>query len=101
VYLEIPMPKAYLVAHIRVHDKDGYEKFKTMSGPAIAEYGGKVLVRNPAGDHREGALQGITIIIEFEDIAAAKRFYESDAYAAARKVREQAAETDLLLVEGV
>ena len=50
------MPKAYLVAHIRVHDKDGYEKFRAMSGPAIAEYGGKVLVRNPAADHREGAL---------------------------------------------
>ena len=95
------MPKGYLVAHIRVHDKDGYEKFRTMSGTAIAEYGGKILVRNPAADHCEGALRGITIIIEFDDIAAAKRFYESDAYTAARKVREKAAETDLLLVAGV
>ena len=95
------MPKAYLVAHIRVHDKDGYEKFRAMSGPAIAEYGGKVLVRNPAADYREGAVRGITIIIEFDDIATAKSFYESDAYTVARKVREQAAETDLLLVEGV
>ena len=95
------MPKAYVVAHILVHDKDGYEKFRAMSGAAIAEYGGKVLVRNPAADHREGALRGTTIVLEFDDIVTARRFYESDAYTAARKVREQAAETDLLLVEGV
>ena len=54
------MPKAYLVAHIRVHDKEAFEKFKAMSGPAIADHGGRVLVRNPSPDHREGDLRGIT-----------------------------------------
>ncbi len=27
------MTKGYLVAHIRVHDKEGFEKFKEMAGP--------------------------------------------------------------------
>ena len=35
------MAKGYLVGHILVHDKAGYEKFKEMSGPVISEYGGK------------------------------------------------------------
>jgi uncharacterized protein (DUF1330 family) len=95
------MPKAYLVAHIRVHDENGYEEFKKMAGPAIADHGGRVLVRNPDADHREGSLRGKVIVIEFDDMAAARHFYESDAYTAARHVRERAAETDLLLVEGV
>lgn len=95
------MPKGYLVAHIRIQDKDGFEKFKAMSGPAIADYDGKVLVRNPAPDHREGDLRGLTIVIEFKDMDAARRFYESEAYTAARAVRELAAETDLMLVEGL
>jgi len=95
------MSKAYLVAHIRVHDKDAFEKFKAMSGPAIADYGGKVLVRNPSPDHREGDLRGLAIVIEFENMDAARGFYESDAYTAARLVREPASETDLMLVEGV
>ncbi|MGI9401050.1 MAG: DUF1330 domain-containing protein [Rhizobiaceae bacterium] len=95
------MPKAYLVAHIRVHDKDAFEKFKAMSGPAIAEHNGKVLVLNPAPDHREGDLRGLTIVIEFENMEAARGFYESEAYTAARLVRETAAETDLMLVEGL
>ena len=95
------MAKGYLVAHIRVHDKEGFERFKAMSGPAIADFGGRVLARNPTPEHREGDLRGTTILIEFDDMNAARRFYESDAYSAARAVRETAAETDLMLVEGI
>jgi len=95
------MPKAYLVAHIRVHDKEEFEKFKAMAGPAIADYNGKVLVRNPVPDHREGGLRGMVVVVEFEDMDSARKFYESDAYTAAREVRETAAQTDLLLVEGI
>lgn len=95
------MAKGYLVAHIRVHDREGFERFKAMSGPAIAEHGGRVLARDPAADHREGALRGTTLLIEFDDVDAARRFYESDAYTAAREVREAAAETDLMLVAGI
>ncbi|WP_424986335.1 DUF1330 domain-containing protein [Microbulbifer sp. S227A] len=95
------MPKGYLVAHIRVHDKDRFAEFSSMSGPAIADHGGRVLVRNPTIDHREGAAQGRCIVIEFDSIEQARKFYDSDAYTAARAIRELAAETDLLLVEGV
>jgi uncharacterized protein (DUF1330 family) len=95
------MAKAYLVAHIRVNDPEKFEEFKKLSGPAIADYGGRVLARNPSPDYREGELRGLTIIIEFDDMAAAKSFYESEAYTAARSVRETAAETDLMLVEGL
>ena len=41
------MPKGYLIATIRVHDQEGYERFRAASGSAIAVYGGQVLVRNP------------------------------------------------------
>jgi len=95
------MPKAYLIAHIRVHDKDAFARFGAMATPAIAEYNGKMLVRNPAADHREGDLRGVTVVIEFDDMDAARAFYESDAYTAARAVRETAAETDLMLVDGM
>ncbi|SPJ29656.1 DUF1330 domain-containing protein [Falsiruegeria mediterranea] len=95
------MPKAYLIAHIRVHDPEKFEEFKAMSGPAIQQYGGRVLVRNPAPDHREGDLRGLSIVIEFDDMDGARQFYESQEYTAARLVREMAAETDLMLVDGV
>jgi len=46
------MAKVYLVAHMRVHDKNGYGKLKAMVGPIISKYGGKVLVRNPNPETR-------------------------------------------------
>ena len=56
---------------------------------------------NPEADHREGSLRGPFMVVEFDHMKAARRFYEADAYAAARHLRERAAETDLLLVEGI
>ena len=95
------MNKGYLMAHLLVHDKEGFEKFAQMSGPAIAEYGGKVLVRNSVPELREGKKSGIAIVIEFESLDRARKFYESDKYTAAREVRQLAADTDLILVEGL
>ena len=51
------MAKAYLIAHIRVHDKEKFAEFAAMAGPSIAQYGGRVL-EGPHADHREGDLRG-------------------------------------------
>ena len=95
------MPKGYLIAHIRVHDKDAFEEFKQLSGAAIKAHNGRVLVRNPAPDHREGGGQGLAVLIEFDSLDAARAFYESDAYKVARAAREKISDTDLILVEGL
>ena len=94
------MAKGYVIADIHVRDKEGFEKFRQMAGPTIAEYGGKVLVREPNPDVREGENLGIALVIEFENIDIARKFYESEKYQAAKAVRELAADTDLILVEG-
>lgn len=95
------MPKGYLIAHIRVQDKEAFEEFKQLSGAAIKAHDGRVLVRNPNPDHREGAAQGLAIVIEFDSLQAAQAFYDSEAYSQARAVREKISETDLVLVEGL
>ena len=70
-----------------------------MSGLAIAEYGGKVLVQNPSPEVREGKKSSVAIVIEFESIENAHKFYESENYTAARAVRELVADTDLILLK--
>tara|TARA_A100001015_G_C14957045_1_gene699226 strand:- start:390 stop:677 length:288 start_codon:yes stop_codon:yes gene_type:complete len=95
------MAKGYLIAHINIHDKEGFEKFREMSLPIIAKYEGKALIRNPYPDLREGENAGLVIALEFESIEHAKRFYESDEYSAAKIVREMACSTELVLVEGI
>ncbi|MBT3777037.1 MAG: DUF1330 domain-containing protein [Pelagibacteraceae bacterium] len=95
------MHKGYIVAHLSVHDKEGFKKFQSIAGPIIAEYGGKVLCREPNPEVREGKQLGVAVIIEFESIDYARKFYESEKYQAAKAVRELASDTHLILVEGL
>jgi len=95
------MSKGYLIAHINIHDKEGFERFREMSLPIISKYEGKALIRNPSPDLREGSNSGLVIVLEFASLEHAKRFYESEEYAAAKEIREKACSTELILVEGI
>ncbi len=94
------MPKGYIIANIRAHDMDGMRRFADASSPVIAEFGGRVLARDPKPELREGDLQGIAVIVEFDDVATAQRFYASQGYTDAKAIRQAAADTDLRIVEG-
>ena len=48
------MAKGYMVADPHMRDKAGLEKFREMAKPVLEEYGGKVLVRTPSAEAREG-----------------------------------------------
>ena len=95
------MAKGYLIANIRVHDKEIFEKFKSMSTQLIYEYGGKLLVRTPEVERREGDLTGLVVMLEFPSVEMARTFYESESYTAAKLVREGGSSTDLCIVEGL
>jgi len=95
------MPKGYLVANIRVTDQEKFQKFSGMASPAIQKYGGKVLARGPVADRLEGDIDGIVMMIEFDSKDAANTFYHSEEYQAAKAVREQCSDTDLMIAEGV
>ena len=94
------MPKGYLVANIRVKDKDKFAAFSGMAAPVIKAHGGKVLARGPGAERHEGSVEGIVMMIEFESIDTARTFYLSDEYQAAKAVRDACTETDLMIIEG-
>ena len=95
------MSKGYLVANIRVTDKEKFQEFAGMAGPAIKKYGGKVLARGPVAERLEGEVSGIVMMIEFESKDAAHTFYHSEEYQAAKVIREECSDTDLMIAEGV
>ena len=95
------MPKGYVVANIRVRDQEKFQQFSGMAEPAIQKYGGKVLARGAVADRLEGDVDGIVMMIEFESKDAASAFYHSEEYQAAKIVREECADTDLMIAEGV
>ena len=95
------MPKGYLVANIRVKDKEKFAAFSGMAAPVIKAHGGKVLARGPGAERHEGSVEGIVMMIEFESINTARTFYLSDEYQAAKAVRDACSETDLMIIEGI
>jgi uncharacterized protein (DUF1330 family) len=69
-----------------------------MVGPAIKEYGGKVLARGPGADRLEGGVSGIVMMIEFESKEAADTFYHSEEYQAAKA---GCSDTNFMIIEGL
>jgi uncharacterized protein (DUF1330 family) len=94
------MSKGYIVANIRVKDAEKFQGFGPLAAIAIKKFNGRVLVRNPAPEQREGEARGVSVVVEFDDIATARAFYESPEYTAARELRETCSDTDLIIVEG-
>ena len=93
---------AYVIVETDVTDPEQYEQYKAASPAAIAAGGGRFLVRGGELAVLEGDWQPPRIVIlEFEDLQAAKRWYESQAYREAKKLREGAASFRAIAVQGV
>jgi uncharacterized protein (DUF1330 family) len=95
------MAKAYVVADIEVLDADAYEDYKRLSTSAVDRYQGRWLVRGGEVSRLEGEGQPHRVVVlEFDDVDAARRWYDSPEYTEAKAVRQRAARSTLLLVEG-
>ena len=95
------MSKGYLVANIRIKDKERFQEFSGMAGPVIKKFGGKVLARGPEAERLEGDVEGTVMMIEFESKETAKKFYFSEGYQNAKAIRDACSETDLMIIEGI
>jgi uncharacterized protein (DUF1330 family) len=93
---------AYIIADIDVTDAPKYERYKALSPGAVAAAGGRFIARGGAVAPLEGGWSSSRlVIIEFPDLAAAKRFYDSPLYREARAAREGAARFRMIAVEGL
>lgn len=93
---------AYIIAEVTVNDAEQYEKYKPLVAPTLAAYGGKYIARGGAVQTLEGGGgTARTVIIEFPDAQKARAWWESEEYAAAKRIRQAAADTRMILVEGL
>jgi uncharacterized protein (DUF1330 family) len=93
---------AYLVTIITVTKTELFEEYRKLAGPAVAQYGGKFLVRGGARTVLEGQFSANRLVVlEFPSSESAKTFYDSPEYQAAREKRIGAADFNMVLVEGV
>ncbi|MEH2476459.1 uncharacterized protein (DUF1330 family) [Nitrobacteraceae bacterium AZCC 2161] len=93
---------AYVISEVDVRDPAGFEAYRTMAAPTIAQYGGRYLVRGGQASLAEGGPSPKSIIVvEFPTMERLREWYASPEYAEALKVRQTALERRLIFVEGV
>jgi len=93
---------AYVISEIEVRDATGIETYRTIAAKAIAQYGGRYLVRGGAANVAEGGPPPKNIVVvEFPSMEKLREWYESPEYAEALKVRQTALDRRLIFVEGV
>lgn len=92
---------AYFIADVQVTDPAAYDGYRPLAAASIAKFGGRFVVRGGKVDLLEGEPQPERIVvIEFPDADTARRWYRSEEYQRALKIRLSASRGRVFLVEG-
>ena len=96
------MPAAYFIASISVNDAERFKRYASQTPPTIAAYGGEYLARGTATHALEGRPPGErVVVVKFPSVEKARGWYESEEYQALIPMRQEAAEGDIFIVEGI
>ena len=93
---------AYVVVDVVVKDSVRYDDYRKRVMATLKPYDGKFLVRGGSVETLEGTWKPQRlVVIEFPDAAAARAWWNSEAYAEPKAIRQSASHTEMILVEGV
>jgi uncharacterized protein (DUF1330 family) len=95
------MTKAYWIARVDVRDAERYKDYVATAKPAFERYGAKFIARGGAFTELEGQARSRNVIIEFPSMQHAVDCYNSEEYQAAAKIRQEVADAEMVVVEGV
>ena len=95
------MPRGYVISRVDMANPDAYARHAAAATKAIADHGGKQLACGGRSEALEGKARARDVVLEFESYDAARRYFHSEQYQAARTLREGAAEIEMAPVEGV
>ncbi len=93
---------AYFIAETIIHDPEQYKRYTEAVPATIAAHGGRFVVRGGDLAVLEGDWQPKRLVmLEFDDLETAKRWYESSEYQEVKRLREDAATLNIVAVQGV
>jgi uncharacterized protein (DUF1330 family) len=92
---------AYVIVEVSIHDPIKYEEYKKLTPAAIAAFNGKFLIRGGETTTLEGDWQPERIVVlEFPTVERANEWWNSELYTGAKVIRQEAAKTKMIIVEG-
>jgi uncharacterized protein (DUF1330 family) len=93
---------AYVIVETDVHDPETYARYMAASPGAVHAGGGRFVVRGGELDVLEGDWDPARLVIlEFPDLETARRWYDSERYREAKRLREGAATLRMVAVQGL
>ncbi|HJZ31621.1 MAG TPA: DUF1330 domain-containing protein [Hyphomicrobiaceae bacterium] len=96
-----PSGKGYIYVEMTIHDRQRFQDYTALSAPAVAAAGGSYAVSGVKPDVLEGRFDAHRVVlVEFASPEAARSFYHSAAYQAAKAKRTGVADFKMLLLPG-
>ncbi len=91
---------AYVIVEVKINDVEQYEEYQKLTPASIAAYGGKFMVRGAPFETLEGNWHPERIVVlQFESVSRAKDWWASDQYGVAKRIRQAAAQTKMIVIE--
>ena len=95
------MPKGYVVFTEAIRDQEELDRYSAAATPTVLAAGARPLIIGPVSEVVEGEWHGhITVVLEFDSLAAAKAWYHGDAYQAIAPMRHAGADSNVAIFEG-
>ena len=94
---------AYLIADVvNIRDDAAYDRYKPLVPPTLATFGARYLARSGTVQVLEGDWHpSRVVIVRFDSLERASDWWGSPQYANAKRLRQEASATNMIVVEGV
>lgn len=93
---------AFVIVEITIHDQQEYEAYKKLTPATIAAFDGRFVVRGGPTVTLEGDWKPERIVVlEFPTVERAQEWWNSEMYNEAKIIRQRAAGTKMIIVQGV
>lgn len=93
---------AYIIVDVKINNPVDYENYKKLTPSSIEAYNGSFIVRGGITETLEGDWEtGRVVVLKFPNAEKARQWWNSTEYAPAKIIRQGAADTRMILVEGV
>ena len=93
---------AYFISEtLSVSDPDAMEKYRAGVGAVVEQFGGRYVARGAAEVLEGDWAPGRIVMLEFDDVEAAKRFHNAPEYSELMKLRQSGSKSNVIVVPGV
>ncbi len=96
----MPKTPAYVIAEVEVTDPAVFHDYAAKAGATLAAYNARLIVRGKPRAKEGPVPAGNIVVIEFDSLADAERWYGTPPYSDLIALRQRSANSRLFIVEG-